>query len=92
MAACAVRGGREAGGARQSGSQRGQDAALAVGFGARSERRPGARVEEIGRVGQPSLSKRDLGPVPKWNWIALRSGSGPVNLFQYSKYFPIAFN
>jgi hypothetical protein len=28
----------------------------------------------------------------KMNWTALSSGSGLVNLFQYSKYFPIAFN
>jgi hypothetical protein len=49
-------------------------------------------VEEIGRVGRPSLSRRGLGPISKWNWTALRIGSGLVNLFQYRKYFPIAIN
>jgi hypothetical protein len=89
---CAVRGGREALGARMSGSWRGRDVALAVGFDARSERCLGARAEEIGRVGRPSLSRRGLRPVSKWNWTTLSSGPGLVNLFQYSNYFPIAFN
>jgi hypothetical protein len=43
VAACAVRGGREAGDARRSDSWRGRDAALAVGVSAGSKRRPGAR-------------------------------------------------
>jgi hypothetical protein len=51
-----------------------------------------ACAEEICRVGRPSLNRRGLRPVSKWNWTALSSGPGPVNLFQYSKYFPIAFN
>jgi hypothetical protein len=37
-AACAANGGREAGGARRSGIWRSWDAALAIGFDARSER------------------------------------------------------
>jgi hypothetical protein len=40
-------------------------------------------------VGQPYLSRCGLRPVSKWNWTALSSGPGR---FQYSKYFPIAFN
>jgi hypothetical protein len=52
----------------------------------------GACAEEIGQVGQPSLSRHGLGPVSKLNWTALSSGPGPVNIFHYSKYFPIAFN
>jgi hypothetical protein len=51
-----------------------------------------AHTVETGQVGWPSLSRCGLGPVSKWNWTALSSAPGPVNLFQYSKYFPIAFN
>jgi hypothetical protein len=76
VAACAACGGWEVGGACRSGSWHDRDAALAVGFDARSERRLGARAEVIGRVGRPSLSRRGLGPVSKWNWTALSNGLG----------------
>jgi hypothetical protein len=52
-----------AGGVRRSGSWRGRDVALAVGLSAQLERRPGARVVEIGRVGWASPSRRGLKPV-----------------------------
>jgi hypothetical protein len=64
-AACMACGGREAGGARRSGSWRGQDAALAVGLGARSERRPGMHVQASDRVGRASLRRCGVGPVSK---------------------------
>jgi hypothetical protein len=76
---------------RPGGSWHGLDATLAVGFNVRSKRRQGARAEEIGRVGRPSLSRHGLRPLSKWNWTALSSVPGPVNLFQCSKYFPITF-
>jgi hypothetical protein len=68
------------------GTQRWQSAS------ARGRNDAQARAMETGRVGRPNLSWCGLRPVSKWNWTALNSGPDPVNLFQYLKYFPIAFN
>jgi hypothetical protein len=76
--ACAVCGGQEAGGAHQSGSWCGQDVALAVGVGSRSERRPRVHAVERGRVGWASLSQCGLGPVSKGSWAGLSSRTGSV--------------
>jgi hypothetical protein len=51
-----------------------------------------AHTVEMSQVGWPILSQCGLELVSKWSWAALSSGPGPVNVLQYSKYFPIAFN